>query len=147
MDSGYVNRTYRPSTWQHRPSLRREDFLATEPSTHGTFETCRMTRRMSASLIGPSGSSTFRLSINAVLMSLAGSCFSSESAPGPLYGVFFVKELARAAKLFFAGLLVRSQSPFLRPDLRIADVDARGICTGWLSPQPCGMLRPCQAIP
>src|SRR6202035_80785 len=38
---------------------------------------------MSASLIGPSGSSTFRLSIHAVSMSLAGSCFSSESAPGP----------------------------------------------------------------
>ena len=36
----------------------------------------------SASLIGPSGSSTFRLSINAMSMSLAGSCFSSESAPG-----------------------------------------------------------------
>jgi hypothetical protein len=40
---------------------------------------------MSASLIGPSGSSTFRLSINAVSMSLAGSCFSSESAPGPFH--------------------------------------------------------------
>jgi len=62
-------------------------------------------------------------------MSLAGSCFSSESAPRPLYGVFFVKEFARAAKLSFVGFLVRSQSPFLRPDLRIADVDARRICT------------------
>ena len=40
---------------------------------------------MSASLIGLSGSSTFRLSINAVSMSLAGSCFSSESAPGPFH--------------------------------------------------------------
>jgi hypothetical protein len=38
---------------------------------------------MSASLIGHSGSSTFRLSTYAVSMSLAGSCFSSESAPGP----------------------------------------------------------------
>jgi hypothetical protein len=47
----------------------------------------------------------------------------------PLYGVFFVKELARAATLSFVGFLVRSQSPFLRPDLRIADVDARKICT------------------
>src|SRR6188472_1117245 len=44
-----------------------------------------MTPPMSASLIGPSGSSTFRLSINAVSMSLAGSCFSSESAPGPFH--------------------------------------------------------------
>jgi hypothetical protein len=32
-------------------------------------------------------------------MSLTGSRFSSESAPRPWYGVFFVKELARAAKL------------------------------------------------
>ena len=80
-------------------------------------------------LIGRLGSSAFRLSTSTVSMSLAGSRFSSESAPGPLYGVFFVKELARAAKLSFVGFLVRSQSPFLRPDLRIADVDARKICT------------------
>src|SRR6476620_9613207 len=64
---------------------------------------------MSASLIGPSGSSAFRLSTTIVSMSLAGSCFSSESAPRPLYGVFFVKELARAAKLSFVGFLVRSR--------------------------------------
>jgi hypothetical protein len=38
---------------------------------------------MSASLIGRSGSSTFRLSTTPVSMSLAGSRFSSESAPGP----------------------------------------------------------------
>ena len=37
---------------------------------------------MSASLIGRSGSSAFKLS-----MSLAGSCFSPESAPRPLYWV------------------------------------------------------------
>ena len=49
------------------------------------FRTCRDGLTMSASLIGPSGSSTFRLSINAVSMSLAGSCFSSESAPGPFH--------------------------------------------------------------
>src|SRR5450759_3383799 len=42
-------------------------------------------RYMSASLIGHSGSSTFRLSTYAVSMSLAGSCFSSESAPGPFH--------------------------------------------------------------
>jgi hypothetical protein len=58
-------------------------------------------------------------------MSLAGSCFSSESAPGPLYGVFFVKEFASFPSSVF---LVRSQSPFLRPDLRIADGDVRRIC-------------------
>ena len=46
---------------------------------------------MSASLIGGSGSSAFRLSTTPVLMSLAGSRFSSESALGPLYGAFLVK--------------------------------------------------------
>ena len=44
--------------------------------------------RMSASLIGRLGSSVFRLSTAAVSMSLAGSCFSSESAPRPFqYGI------------------------------------------------------------
>src|SRR5262245_42882275 len=37
-----------------------------------------------ASLIGHSGSSAFRLSTTTVSMSLTGSCFSSESAPGAL---------------------------------------------------------------
>src|SRR4029077_9202774 len=41
--------------------------------------------QMSASLIGHSGSSAFRLSATAVLMWLAGSCFSSESAPRPFH--------------------------------------------------------------
>src|SRR6267142_2731606 len=40
----------------------------------------------SASLIGRLRSSAFRLSTTAVSMSLAGSCFSPESAPGPLVG-------------------------------------------------------------
>ena len=40
---------------------------------------------MSASLIGRLGSSTFRLSTITVSMSLTGSCFSSESAPGPFH--------------------------------------------------------------
>jgi hypothetical protein len=40
---------------------------------------------MSASLIGRMGSSAFRLSTTAMSMSLAGSCFSSESAPGPFH--------------------------------------------------------------
>src|ERR1700730_4079704 len=43
---------------------------------------------MSASLIGHSRSSAFRLSAAAVSMSLTGSCFSSESAPRPFhYGI------------------------------------------------------------
>ena len=40
---------------------------------------------MSASLIGRLGSSVFRRSTAAVSMSLTGSCFSSESAPGPFH--------------------------------------------------------------
>src|SRR4029077_7984963 len=39
----------------------------------------------SASLIGRLGSSAFRLSITTVAMSLAGSCFSTESAHGPFH--------------------------------------------------------------
>ena len=40
---------------------------------------------LSASLIGRSGSSAFRLSTTVVSMSLTGSCFSSESAPRPFH--------------------------------------------------------------
>jgi len=46
---------------------------------------CAGAKPMSASLIGRLGSSTFRLSTIAVLMSLTGSCFSSESAPRPFH--------------------------------------------------------------
>jgi hypothetical protein len=46
MASGHVNRTQRPNTWQHRPSLRREKKVLAnpEPSTHGTFRTWRDVR-------------------------------------------------------------------------------------------------------
>src|SRR5262245_52385147 len=49
-----------------------------------TKQTCGSVTGMSASLIGHSGSSAFRLSTTTVSMSLTGSCFSSESAPGAL---------------------------------------------------------------
>jgi hypothetical protein len=45
----------------------------------------RRYRPLSASLIGHSRSSTFRLSTTSVSMSLTGSCFSSESAPRPFH--------------------------------------------------------------
>jgi hypothetical protein len=45
---------------------------------------CEGPRTISASLIGHSGSSAFRLSTTTVSMSLTGSCFSSESALGAL---------------------------------------------------------------
>src|SRR5258705_5393299 len=84
---------------------------------HFLEQIVKCSRPMSASLIGRLGSSAFRLFAPSVLMSLAGSCFSSESAPRPLYGAFFVKEFARAANLLsFVSFFVRSQSPFLRPD-------------------------------
>src|SRR5258708_5558662 len=54
-------------------------------SANGTKRTCRSGRWMSASLIGRLGSSAFRLSTTTVSMSLAGSCFSSESAPRPFH--------------------------------------------------------------
>src|SRR5882724_1187911 len=116
-------------------------------SAVGTFRTWRDVLVESASLIGRLGSSAFRLSTTTVSMSLAGSCFfSSESAPGPLYGAFFVKEFARAANLLsFVSFFVRSQGPFLRPDPRFADVVARRSCQGWPPRQACGMLRACQA--
>src|SRR6267142_1856036 len=87
MASGHVNRIKRPDTWLHRPMLQNvKKVLANpEPSTHGTNRTWPDVRSESASLIGRSRSSTFRLSTTAVSMSLAGSCFSTESAPGPFH--------------------------------------------------------------
>ena len=49
--------------------------------------------------------------------SRAGSCFSSESAPRPLYGGFLVKRFKQGgASFFLRHFFVRSESPFLRPD-------------------------------
>jgi hypothetical protein len=80
---------------------------------------------MSASLIGRLGSSTFRLPTTAVLMSLTGSRFSSESAPRPLYGAFLVKKFEQgSASFFFVSFFVRSESLFLRPDRGFAHASA-----------------------
>jgi hypothetical protein len=50
MASGHVNRINRPNTWLHRPMLQnvKKALANTEPSTHGTFETCQRALRMSA---------------------------------------------------------------------------------------------------
>ena len=56
--------------------------VRTAPSTK---RTCDRRQSVSASLIGRLGSSAFRLSTVPVSMSLAGSCFSSKSAPGPFH--------------------------------------------------------------
>jgi hypothetical protein len=72
-----------PPPARDRPSWFVRDRVISEI---GTFRASRDVRLMSASLIGHLGSSTFRLSTTAtVSMSLAGSCFSSESAPGPFH--------------------------------------------------------------
>ena len=34
MASGHVSRFYRPNTWQHRPSLRREEFSCQPGAVH-----------------------------------------------------------------------------------------------------------------
>ena len=49
MASGHVNRTKRPNTWLHRPTLQnvKKALANPEPSTHGTFETCRPLLTMS----------------------------------------------------------------------------------------------------
>jgi hypothetical protein len=49
MASGHVNRIKRPNTWLHRPMLQnvKKALANPEPSTHGTFETCRLWRAMS----------------------------------------------------------------------------------------------------
>ena len=43
MASGHVNRIKRPNTWLHRPMLQnvKKALANPEPSTHGTFATCR----------------------------------------------------------------------------------------------------------
>ena len=38
MASGHVNRTNRPNTWLHRPSLRREDFPCQPGAVHTWHE-------------------------------------------------------------------------------------------------------------
>ena len=50
MASGHVNRANRPNTWAHRPILQnvKKVLANSEPSTHGTFETCRCGLTMSA---------------------------------------------------------------------------------------------------
>jgi hypothetical protein len=65
------------------PLARRPEGVFVNPFKRGEIIPAR--QPMSASLIGGLGSSAFRLSAIAVSMSLAGSCFSSESAPGPFH--------------------------------------------------------------
>ena len=59
--------------------------LATNDPKLGALHNHWQREQMSASLIGRLGSSAFRLSTTAVSMSLAGSCFSPDSALGPFH--------------------------------------------------------------
>src|SRR5437870_3355592 len=68
----------RPNHFARKPSIT----FATKSALSGHTETICY---LSASLIGHSGSSAFRLSTTAVSMSLAGSRFSPESAPRPFH--------------------------------------------------------------
>ena len=69
--------------------LNFSDYAAVREAVLGPSRRILRWNFMSASLIGHLGSSTFRPSTTtAVSMSLTGSCFSSESAPGPFhYGI------------------------------------------------------------
>src|ERR1700730_11144530 len=44
MASGHVNRTSRPNTWQHRPSLRREDSSCQPGAVHTWLNAVRLRR-------------------------------------------------------------------------------------------------------
>ena len=86
--SGHNGCINRPNTWLHpNASLKCPIF----PLHRGRrpYMALKRTNRpplsLSASLIGRLGSSTFRLSTAAMLMSLTGSRFSSESAPRPFH--------------------------------------------------------------
>src|SRR5260370_2944598 len=68
-----------------RARTQRSNIPTALTSAFGTKRTFNWRPAMSASLMGRLGSSTVRPSAAAVSMSLTGSCFSSESAPGPFH--------------------------------------------------------------
>src|SRR5258707_12725973 len=62
-----------------------------------------------------------------------------------LYGAFEVKHLFHGILHFLhSSFFVRLGIPFLRSDPQYCKAGARRSCQGWPSPQPCGVLRPCQ---
>src|SRR5262249_42464670 len=98
----------RPDTlMQDRSPPGRRNLLATHGRTIHWVTPGNSTREHneSASLIGRLRSSTFRPSATAMSMSLTGSCFSSESAPEPLYGASFVKKFGSATHVFLRQFL------------------------------------------
>ena len=70
-------------------------------------------------------------------------------AAGLVWG-FYCQAISEQRSLFLAfsiSFFVRRGIPFLRPDPQYCKAGARRSCQGWPSPQPCGVLRPCQATP
>src|SRR3974377_994009 len=94
----------RPNTWLH-PNVSLNCPIFPLHRGRRPYMAPRVISRRSnnsvASLIGRSGSSTFRLSTSAVSVSLTGSCFSSESAPRP----FHHGSRERGGTIFRAALL------------------------------------------
>ena len=81
------------------------------------------------SLIGHLGASAFRLSTTTVSMSLAGSRFSPESAPRPLYGAFVVKEFAKEQNFCPSSRFLFDLKDGSSLDPHFARVDARSMLT------------------
>src|SRR6266852_5028319 len=66
---------------------------------------------------------------------------------GPCMGFSLSRRFARAAKLSFSVSWFDLKARFFVPTCAsLTSMRAESV-QGWLSPQPCGMLRPCQAIP
>jgi hypothetical protein len=64
MASGHVNRIYRPNTWLHRPSLRREDFSCQPGAVHTWHETDMPTLLRNVRSQGQSGKHLLTLSFS-----------------------------------------------------------------------------------
>ena len=69
MASGHVNRTNRPNTWLHRPSLQREDFPCQLGAVH-TWHISDMLGRVARCLL-----------IGGVKLTHRGNAATSESSP------------------------------------------------------------------
>src|SRR3974390_2373207 len=94
----------KPNTWLHPNVSLNCPIFPLHRGRRPYMAPCVISQRRNnsvASLIGRSGSSTFRLSTSAVSVSLTGSCFSSESAPRPLYGTYLVKKFKKGSASFF----------------------------------------------
>ena len=104
---------------------------------------------LSASLIGRSGSSAFGLSTAAVSMSLTGSCFSSESAPGALPSwdsrTRWNNLMGGLAVSVTAGPSGQTNSP--HPSSRKGHLSTAGWSSNVLLSRYCAVLMPLLLLP